>query len=82
MFCLLKCIENRTRVVISYEIYETNFVDHECKILFIIDPLKLDFIAFKIGNISSRKRIVNTDVFNGVTRSRQSVISRVVIRFL
>ena len=46
------------------------------------DLLKLDFIAFKMDNISIRKRIVDTDVVNDVTRSRQSVITRVVIRFL
>ena len=26
------------------------------------DPLKWDFITFKMGNISRRKRIVDTDV--------------------
>ena len=47
------------------------------------DPLELDFIAFKIlDNISSRKRIVDTDFVNDVTRSCQSFITRVVIRFL
>ena len=46
------------------------------------DPLKFDVIAFKMHNISSRKRIVDTGVINDVTRSRQSVITRVVIRFL
>ena len=46
------------------------------------DPLELDYIAFEIDNISSRKRIVDTDFVNDVTRSRQSVITRVVIRFL
>ena len=46
------------------------------------DLLKLDFIAFRMGNISSRKRIVDTDVVNDATRLRQSVITRVVIRFL
>ena len=38
------------------------------------DPLKLDFVAFE-------KVIVDTDVVNDVTSSRQSVITRVVIRF-
>ena len=46
------------------------------------EPLKWDFIAFKMKIISLRKRIVDTDVVNDVTRSRQSVITRVVIRFL
>ena len=40
MFAILY-IKNLTRVVISYEIYETSFInfiwnDHSCKILFII----------------------------------------------
>ena len=45
------------------------------------DPLKWDFIAFKINIMLARKRIVDTDVVNGVTSTRQSVITRVVIRF-
>ena len=35
-----------------------------------------------MDNISSRKRIVDTDVVNDVTSARQSVITRVAIRFL
>ena len=31
------------------------------------DRLKLDFISFKMDNISSRKRIVDTAVVNDVT---------------
>ena len=46
------------------------------------DPLKLDFIALKVDNISRRKHIADTDVVNDVTYMRQSVITRVVIRFL
>ena len=46
------------------------------------DPLKLDFIAFKMSCISIRKCIVDTDVVNGVTCTRQSVITRVVIGFV
>ena len=46
------------------------------------DPLKWDFIAFKMGNSSRRKRIVDTDVVNDVTSTRQSVITPVVIRVL
>ena len=46
------------------------------------DPLKLDFIALKMSFISIRKCIVDTDVVNDVTCTRQSVITRVVIRFL
>ena len=61
-----------------------NFIwnDHSYKILFIIDPLKWDFIAFKMGTISRRKHIVDMDVVNDVTSTRQSVITRVVIWFL
>ena len=46
------------------------------------DPLKWDFIAFKMNKISIRKRIIDTDVVNDVTFTRQSVITRVVIWFL
>ena len=46
------------------------------------DALKCDFVAFKMNIISIRKRFVDTDVINDVTSSRQSVITRVVIRFL
>ena len=46
------------------------------------DPLKWDFIAVTIGNISRRKGIADTDVVNDVTSTPQSVITRVVIRFL
>ena len=46
------------------------------------DRLKWDFIAFKMNIISLRKCNVDTDVVNDVTRSRQSVITHVVIRFL
>ena len=56
--------------------------DHECKILFIIWLLKIDFIAFKLDNISGKKHIVDTDIVNDVTATRQSVITHVVIRFL
>ena len=35
-----------------------------------------------MDNISSRKRIADMDVVNDVTSTRQSVITRVVIRFL
>ena len=44
-------------------------------------PLKWVFIAFKLNIILLRKCIADTDVVNDVTRSRQSVITRVVIRF-
>ena len=39
------------------------------------DPLKLDFIAFKMGNILRRKRIVDKDVVNDIMSKWQSVIT-------
>ena len=45
------------------------------------DSLKWDFIAFEMNINSVRKRIVDTDVVNDVTHTRQSVITRIVIRF-
>ena len=38
------------------------------------DPLKLVSSALKMGNISSRKCIVGTDVVSDVTSTRRSVI--------
>ena len=46
------------------------------------DPLKWDFIAFEMIIIISKKHIVDTGAVNDVKRWRQSVITRVVIRFL
>ena len=46
------------------------------------DPIKRDFIAFKMDFISIRKHIVDMDVVTDVMSTRQSVITRVVIRFL
>ena len=46
------------------------------------DPLKWDFIAFKVNSISVRKCIVDTDVVNDDTCTRQCVITRVVLRLL
>ena len=80
-----------TRVVISYEIYETSLrrvslISYEMitriRSCLSFDPFKWDFIAYKINIISARKRIVDTDVVNNVTSTRQSAITRVVIRFL
>ena len=45
------------------------------------EPIKYDFITFKTNNISIRKHIVDMDVVNDVTFSRQSVITRMVICF-
>ena len=44
-------------------------------------PLKWVFIAFKMNIISIRKRMFDTDVVNDVSHLRQSVITRVIIRF-
>ena len=44
--------------------------------------MKWDLIAYKINIISARKHVVDTDVVNDVTSSRQSVTTRVVMRFL
>ena len=46
------------------------------------DPLKWGLIAFKMNNLSIRKRIVDTDGVDDATRSRKSVITRVVMRGL
>ena len=40
------------------------------------DLLKWDFIAFKMSIISIRERIVDMDVVNDVTYTRQGVITR------
>ena len=45
------------------------------------DPLKLDFIAFKMDNISRSEHFVDTDVVNDVKSTHQSIITRVIIRF-
>ena len=77
-------LEDLTQMVISYEIYETSLwrvskISYEMNMIVRLclsyDPLKWDFIAFKIGNISRRKRIVDTDVVIDVTSTRQSVIA-------
>ena len=49
---------------------------------YIYYPLKWDFIAFKMNIVSIRKRIVDTDVVSDSTFTRQSVITRKVIRSL
>ena len=87
---ILKHIEDLSRVVISYEIYETSlrrvsYTSYEMtmseRFCLSYDLFKLYIIAFRMDNIS-RKKVVDTDVVNDVTCSRQSVITRVVIRFL
>ena len=42
----------------------------------------MGFIAFKMNIILVRKRIADMDVVKDVTYTRQSVITRVVMRFL
>ena len=78
-------------MVISYEIYETSlrrvsYISYEMttsvRFCLSYDPLKVYFIVFRMDNILMRKRIVDMDVVNDVTFTRQSVITRVVIRFL
>ena len=63
-------------MVILYGIYETSMSVRFC---LSYDPLKWDFIALKMSIISMWKRIVDMDVVNNVTQTRQSVITRVVI---
>ena len=84
-------LEDLTRVVISYEFYETSirrvsYISYEMttSIRFCLsyDPSKWDLIAFKMIIISLRKRTVDMDVDHDVTCTRQSVIARMVIRFL
>ena len=45
------------------------------------DPLNWDFIALKMGNISRRKRIVDTNIVSDVTSMCQSVITRFSYNF-
>ena len=72
-------------MVISYEIYETSLwlVSYEMttslRFCLSYDPLKRNFIAFKMIIISRWKRIVGTDIVNEITHTLQSVITRVVI---
>ena len=70
-------------MVISNEIYETShqrvtYISFEMttSVKFcLFDPFKLDFITFKMN-------IVDRNVVSYVACTRQSVITRVVIRFL
>ena len=84
-------VEAHTRVVISYEIYETSLrrvskfsFEMTTSVRFCLSygPIKWDFIAFKMNITSIRKRIVDTDNVNDVPCASQSVITRVVIQFL
>ena len=78
-------------MVILYEIYETSLrrvelilYEMTTRVRFCLsyDSQKLDFIAFKKGNISRRKHIVDMGVVSDVRSTRQSVITRVAIRFV
>ena len=78
-------------MVISYEVYETSLrrvllssyeMTTSVRFYLSYDPLKRDFIAFKMNIVLRRKRIFGTDVVNDFTCTRQSVITRMVIRFL
>ena len=68
-------------MVILYEIYEMTTNVRFC---LSYDPLKRDLIAFQMSivpKIKINKRFVDTDVVNGITCMRQSIITRLVIRF-
>ena len=52
------------------------------KFLLSYDPLKWDFIGFKMNIILIRKHIADMIVVNDFTGVRQSVVTRAVIRLL
>ena len=73
--------ENLTPVVISYEIYETSLrrvliisyeMTRSVRFCLSYDHLKLNFIAFKMDNISKRNRLADLDLVNDVMSARQS----------
>ena len=72
-----------TRMVISYEIYETSLhklhMTTSVRFCLSFDPLKWNFIALKMNTISKRKCVVDTDFVNDVTctRVRAKVLLRV-----
>ena len=85
---LFPYIEDLTQVVISYEICETrlrrvSIISYEMptsvRFCLSYDPLKQDFIAFRMMGILIRKCIVDMDVVNDITYTHQSAITRVVI---
>ena len=63
-------------MVISYEITRS------VRFSISYDRSKWGFIVIKMNIIAKRKRIVDTDVVNDVTSTRQSVITRVAMRHL
>ena len=58
----------------------SNAVNMSVRFCLSSDPLKWDFIAFKMN--FKRKHMVDMDVIDDVTCMRQSVITRMIIRFL
>ena len=54
---------------------------HECKILFIIWSFQMGFYRLQNDHYFKKKRTVDMNVVNDVTSTRQSLITRVVIRF-
>ena len=73
-------MEDLTGVVISYEMYGEFRKLHlklttSVRFCLSYDHLKWDFIAFKMNTFSKSKCIVVTDVVNGITCTRQSVIT-------
>ena len=70
-------------MVISYEIFETslrrNEITMSVRLHLSYDPLKRNLRAFKMNIMYFI--IVDMDIANDVTHTRQSVITRVVIRF-
>ena len=83
-------IQDLTRVIISYEIYETSLrhvslisygMTTSVRFCLSYDPFKCDFITFIMNIISIRKRFADTNIVSDVTESRQSLITRVGIRF-
>ena len=76
---IFKNIEDLTRVVISYEIYETNlFNDHESKIPFIIWPfITYFFITFKMHKLDQYENALLTRMLSMTLRIRAKVLLHV-----
>ena len=62
-------IEDLTRLVFSYEIYEK---EPSTSVRFCVsyDPWKSDFVSYKMNSISIRKSIIDTDVVNNINDTR------------
>ena len=65
-------------MVISCDLYE---MTTSVRLCLSYDPLKLDFIAFQMDNVSEENALL-TRTLSVMLRVRASVITRVVIRFL